>query len=52
MFATTIAIDATRGYDVLRGNKLLKHFASYEEALSFSREAGGRWIRYWMKKGE
>ena len=40
-------IDLSRGFDVLRGSKLLAHFASYDEARAYADAAPGRYIRYW-----
>lgn len=45
-----IAIDTTRGFEVLRGSRILRHFESYEEALAYMRAGRGRWMRYWGKK--
>lgn len=49
---TAIAIDATRGFDVLYGSKVLQHFTSYEEAAAFAAAGRGRWLRYWLEKGK
>jgi hypothetical protein len=43
-------IDLSRGFDVLRGSKLLAHFESYDEARAYADAALGRYIRYWGKK--
>lgn len=43
-------IDLSRGFDVLRGSKLLAHFESYDEARAYADAAPGRYIRYWGKK--
>ena len=40
-------IDMTRGVDVLRGNKVLKHFDNYADARAYAREGRGRYLRYW-----
>ena len=46
-------IDLSRGFDVLRGSKLLAHFESYNEARAYADAAPGRYIRYWgVKEGE
>ena len=45
--ATIINADVERGFDVMRGKRVLKHFDSYEEACAYAREKGGRYVRYW-----
>lgn len=48
-----LSVDVSRGFDVLRGSKLLKHFDGYDEARAYADAAPGRWIRYWgVKEGE
>ena len=48
----SISVDVSRGFDVLRGSKLLAHFASYAEARAYADAERGRWIRYWAAKAE
>lgn len=45
-----IRVDLEKGFDVLRGRKLLRHFDSYDEAAAYARERGGRYIRYYAEK--
>lgn len=46
-----IIIDTTRGFDVMRGTKVLKRCASYEEAWAYAAGKRGAYVRYWEKKG-
>lgn len=48
MFKST---DITRGFDVMRGSRVLRHFESYDEAIAYMRAGRGRWVRYWGVKG-
>jgi hypothetical protein len=45
-----ISVDVSRGFDVLRGSKVLAHFDNYAEARAFADAAQGRWLRYWAAK--
>ena len=45
-----LSVDASRGFDVFRGSKLLKHFDTYAEARAHADAAPGRHIRYWAVK--
>ena len=45
-----ISVDVSRGFDVLRGSKVLAHFEEYEEARSYANQAPGRYIRYYSGK--
>lgn len=47
---STIIPDASRGFDVFRGSKLLRRFSTLEEAKAYAAEKGGRYIRYWAVK--
>ena len=50
---STIKIDLSRGVDVFRGRRLLKHFEgenAYEAAWAYAALKPGRWIRYWAEK--
>ena len=47
-----IFVDVARGFDVLRGSRVLRHCASYEEARALADAAPGRWVRYWAVKEE
>ena len=47
-------VDTTRGFDILRGSKVVKHYDSYAEARAHIAAKGGT-IRYWVvtdPKGE
>ena len=50
MFINGIAIDMSRGFDVLRGKRVLRHFDTYEAAWAYANESGGRYVRYWELK--
>ena len=41
-----IKVDEARGYDVMRGKKVLKHFSSKSEAEAYASLKWGRYIRY------
>lgn len=47
----SLPVDTTRGFDVFRSSKLLKHFDTHEEARAHADAAPGRYIRYWVMKG-
>ncbi len=50
---TTPAVDLSRGVDVFRGSKLLRHFEgadAYTSAKAYAQEGHGRYIRYWGLK--
>lgn len=48
-----IATDASRGYDVMRGSKVLRHFDTYAEARAYAALSGGCYVRYWgVKEGK
>ena len=48
-----LSVDASRGFDVFRGSKLLKHFDTYAEARAHADAAPGRYVRYWgVKEGK
>lgn len=48
-----ISVDVSRGFDVLRGSKLLASFATYAEARAYADTHAGCWLRYYAeKKGE
>ena len=47
------AIDLSRGVDVFRGSRLLRHFEgedAYTQARAYAREGHGRYPRYWGLK--
>lgn len=43
-------IDYTRGFDVMRGKKLVQHCASYATARKAVADYPRGYIRYWLKK--
>ena len=47
-----IAVDLSRGFDVLKGKQLLAHFDTYAEACDYAAKAVGRWIRYWSAESK
>ena len=42
-----IKVDITRGFDVMRGKRVLVHCDTYEDACKVARAKGGRYVRYW-----
>lgn len=46
-----ITVDVSRGFDVMRGSRVLASFADYAAAVEYSRTKRGSYIRYWAKKG-
>ena len=50
MSKTAITADTTRGFDVMRGSKLLASFATYAEAWAYAAQGPGRYVHYWAKK--
>lgn len=42
-----IEVDVSRGFDVMRGSRVLRHCASYEEAKAYAGACAGRYVRYW-----
>lgn len=47
-----ITVDEARGFDAMRGAKVIAHYASYEEARAYADAHKGVYIRYWEKKEE
>ena len=45
-----ISVDVSRGFDVLRGSKVLGHFDTYAEARTCEAAGPGRYVRYWAIK--
>ena len=45
-----IAVDLSRGFDVMRGSRVLRRFATYAEAQAYAAQARGRYVRYWGLK--
>lgn len=41
-----LTIDTTKGFDVMRGKKLIEHFDSYDRAWEYAREHHFT-VRYW-----
>lgn len=51
--AAAVAVDLSRGVDVFRGSRLLRHFegaGALEAAKAFAAEGRGRYVRYWGLK--
>lgn len=47
-----LAIDAARGFDVMRGKQVVEHFDNYADARKCEAAGRGRYIRYWAAKVE
>lgn len=45
-----IAVDLSRGFDVMFGSRVLRHFASYDEAQAYAAQGRRRYVRYWGLK--
>lgn len=45
-----ITVDVARGFDVLRGEKLIESFERYEDARAYADAHRGCYIRYWAAK--
>ena len=41
-----ITIDLTKGFDAMKGSKVVRHFDSYEEGWSYAKEHHCT-LRYW-----
>ena len=50
MFIYGVKVDVSRGFDVLRDNKILKHFEDYAEARVYADAGRGRVLRYFAEK--
>ena len=50
MVINGITVDVSRGFDVMRGKRVLRHFDSYDEACAYAAEKWGRYVRYWGVK--
>ena len=50
MVINGITVDVSRGFDVMRGKRVLHHFDSYDEACAYAAEKWGRYVRYWGVK--
>ena len=48
----SVKIDEARGYDVMRGKRVLKHFTEKSEAEAYASLQWGRYVRYWGIKEE
>lgn len=46
-----ITVDENRGFDVMRGKQVLRHFERYEDAQAYAALGHGRYVRYWAVKG-
>lgn len=45
-----ITVDISRGFDVMHGKRVMRHFDTYEAAVAYAAKAGGRYVRYWELK--
>ena len=52
MKRNSVKIDEARGYDVMRGKRVLKHFTEKSEAEAYASLKWGRYIRYYGIKEE
>ena len=50
MFIYGVNVDVSRGFDVMQGKKVLKHFEDYFEARAYADAGRGRVIRYFAEK--
>jgi hypothetical protein len=50
MVINGLKVDVSRGFDVMRGKRVMRHFDSYAEACAYASEAWGRYVRYWEAK--
>lgn len=42
-----VFVDLSRGFDVMFGGRVLRHFASYDEAQAYATQGRRRYVRYW-----
>jgi len=47
-----LLVDNSKGYDAMRGSKVMRHFDSYEEASAYIEAKRGYYLRYWGVKEE
>lgn len=47
-----IKVDVSKGFDVMRGDVVLRHFDSYAAAKRFMLQVWGRSLRYWADPSE
>jgi len=47
-----VTVDESKGFDAMRGAKVIAHYASYKEARAYADAHKGVYIRYWEKKEE
>ena len=45
-----IAVDLSRGFDVMFGSRVLRRFDTYEEAQAYAAQGRRRYVRYWGLK--
>ena len=48
---TNYTVDTTKGYDVMKGTKVVEHFTNYEKAWEYAKERHLT-VRYYEKKEE
>lgn len=44
-----IKVDASKGFDVMRGTQVLEHYDTYEQAQRYAQAHFGVVIRYWAE---
>lgn len=42
-----VTVDMSKGFDVMRGKQVLRHFERYEDAQAYAAAGRGRYVRYW-----
>lgn len=52
MFLYNVEVDVSRGFDVMQGKKVLKHFEDYAQARALADSKKSLVIRYYAKKAE
>lgn len=45
-------VNTDKGYDVMRGQTVIKHFDNKVDAINFIGDRHGYYIRYWMMNEE
>lgn len=46
----SLSVDLERGFDVMRGNTVVAHSATYEGAKKVAASTKGAYVRYFVKK--
>lgn len=47
-----LSVNASKGFDAMRGTQVLEHFDTYEEAQRYAKAHFGVVIRYWLADEE